>query len=1537
MPGPVERWLDSFMCSQFANVFELHGFRTIESVCYLQGIHLQSMQIPPKFWDVILRNVHGLKLSYGESNQYILSKTQLTNPEESFHQRYEMMHPNMDRQHNMMDSVPCSTGFTGSFNYRTTSTETSPFHKSSNIQHDVITSDFSKYPYQHGMQETNTSQVGKATTMPTSQNYNLHGNVAGSNSLSHPAMRQSHPHLRNAGQNPQDVANNILQMANSSYPTNNTVQVPLSQNRTSPYHRQSQFGIQHLNSFLQHEGEFNQSQFPMQGMASHIQHQRQEYGASPVSPASANMIASPHSQHSGSFSHAGSSPCQMNSPGGASVRSSASDYVADQWCSPIHQPMMDSPMSQQHMAQQHQPNYSMSSPSLQVSAQSPQHHSPHGRMAYYHQFQYSSPTSSQCSQLSPGVTRNSPSCQNNSPGISTMYAAINRQSYSSPSPQKPFSGTLSHQSTGQVVHSAAHRVALSSSNPDDPLVSLQRLCQMSSTEVLAPQTIITHTSASPNCSKFVRSHSKKGMKTDFYESDPGKDVLECVKPCDPLLNKSISDSKDFAKTTSKTETADNELNISRKRVSDTTDTCCQPKKMMLKRAAFDNPEVPEKADMSQEVDNSLSSVNLLANHESTIRESTHSILQDLNTDNSIEHVNDSQYSVNRLEICVRDQTFSMNSSDTSGSHITEKSKHGNETVDDYKDNLSSSKKDSVNEESTVSGNSTSDGSSGNIVTSICLEHCKKEKSNIDLVQSNIAKMCKNVPVNIMELKNTIGKIQSLQQTEKSSRMRVGSAGSPSDTSGTSDYDGDDLHNGEQRFSDLDDTCMVDGLASSNSCDSEDVVDAVVISKWTDKTNCSVATRRKVDTDSLSGLHFSNRNHSRGLSRVSLDFCQGDSDVDSLAYPSPEGCDTVDGPIGVDNENGTMSVVSCGRVRSRKTPVKYKDTSFFQGDFVFVEEEEEYLPKNQTKKRLIKTSIPMDVNHNTKKNGHFAKKDNKCENNVKSPEKKADASNKSKQTRSPSKQKAEKNLRDTLNRLTKETVKQYCKVKKIKIPKKEKDDRSESESEKEEEKCSQQARNKTPVLTQSSFSKARGSPVKNEVVTRKASRTSKSPSLDDANKTNIVNGVANEKTATPAKVTIAVPSKVSETPLRKNSISKVTPKEDEKIIIEITSDSSDENTESKTGKDTNNSDDRLKAKCEPDIICVESEINSESNDFKFSLVEDDIIYNLDDQKLDVDEIGKIEDTSETKNCVLKSEFPKHVTSKQSKKKSKSVKANKRKAFEEDDPDFEMGPKKKAFKSITANEKEIKKKKDTRDKWANFKGPKVVFEGEKETPDRCFVVNDPFDEIEAKGSNRSKLITQNVTRIEISNLPSDKSVLAPSSDNLQSEQWVCALCGKHSSYKFLGDLFGPYTVETMSTDLLDLSPQMNSSKKRRVEDQPGTGKKRGQRSCSVSMDTSEWKEVWVHESCSIYSDGVFLIGNKIYGLQEAVRIASQTPCSVCGENGAMIGCLNKGCQQKYHHVCAQETDCFLDEENFSLLCPKHKVKKLKQLEAMSTSLD
>lgn len=34
-----------------------------------------------------------------------------------------------------------------------------------------------------------------------------------------------------------------------------------------------------------------------------------------------------------------------------------------------------------------------------------------------------------------------------------------------------------------------------------------------------------------------------------------------------------------------------------------------------------------------------------------------------------------------------------------------------------------------------------------------------------------------------------------------------------------------------------------------------------------------------------------------------------------------------------------------------------------------------------------------------------------------------------------------------------------------------------------------------------------------------------------------------------------------------------------------------------------------------------------------------------------------------------------------------------------------------------------------------------------------------------------------------------------------------------------------------------------------------------------------------------------------------------CSICKERGAMVGCLHKGCTQKYHYICAAEKGRFI----------------------------
>ncbi|XP_048356859.1 transcription factor 20 isoform X2 [Sphaerodactylus townsendi] len=94
--------------------------------------------------------------------------------------------------------------------------------------------------------------------------------------------------------------------------------------------------------------------------------------------------------------------------------------------------------------------------------------------------------------------------------------------------------------------------------------------------------------------------------------------------------------------------------------------------------------------------------------------------------------------------------------------------------------------------------------------------------------------------------------------------------------------------------------------------------------------------------------------------------------------------------------------------------------------------------------------------------------------------------------------------------------------------------------------------------------------------------------------------------------------------------------------------------------------------------------------------------------------------------------------------------------------------------------------------------------------------------------------------------------------------------------------------------------------------------------LPLDSNEF---WVHEGCILWANGIYLVCGRLYGLQEAVEIAKEMKCSHCQEAGATLGCYNKGCSFRYHYPCAIDADCLLNEENFSVRCPKHKNKMVK----------
>uniref|UniRef100_A0A087YLP9 Si:dkey-94l16.4 n=1 Tax=Poecilia formosa TaxID=48698 RepID=A0A087YLP9_POEFO len=196
-------------------------------------------------------------------------------------------------------------------------------------------------------------------------------------------------------------------------------------------------------------------------------------------------------------------------------------------------------------------------------------------------------------------------------------------------------------------------------------------------------------------------------------------------------------------------------------------------------------------------------------------------------------------------------------------------------------------------------------------------------------------------------------------------------------------------------------------------------------------------------------------------------------------------------------------------------------------------------------------------------------------------------------------------------------------------------------------------------------------------------------------------------------------------------------------------------------------------------------------------------------------------------------------------------------------------------------------------------------------------------------------------------------------------VCCLCGRSANSIDLGDLHGPYypegyrpntkapaNVSGLKDDEEDSSYSDSSSSTTRARRWAAPLKQKGllgsrkwssgrisspaakrARSDGGLADAEDWYsppvlpvepcEYWLHEDCGIWSAGVFLVRGKVYGLEEAVKVAQETMCSACHNPGATLGCFFKGCPNKYHYRCALESDCVLVEDNFSMKCKKHKL--------------
>jgi len=210
-----------------------------------------------------------------------------------------------------------------------------------------------------------------------------------------------------------------------------------------------------------------------------------------------------------------------------------------------------------------------------------------------------------------------------------------------------------------------------------------------------------------------------------------------------------------------------------------------------------------------------------------------------------------------------------------------------------------------------------------------------------------------------------------------------------------------------------------------------------------------------------------------------------------------------------------------------------------------------------------------------------------------------------------------------------------------------------------------------------------------------------------------------------------------------------------------------------------------------------------------------------------------------------------------------------------------------------------------------GPIVRLYGSKDSPTSCSVVcgaRDAEDETSARLKQKHVVLN---------------SSCYPTSFQLQdSVPWKCVFCQQGSSYRTLGDLFGPYYAKSDSSGKSDdvvCQSSPSKSRSRSAKQSPESGfttvsknsKRRRQllqkyvpsvarkspKKSTRSPDKGVPSEIWLHEDCAVWTNGICLSPTgQLCGLEAAVTVSLQTVCSyfiACSEYCCVVELTLRAC--------------------------------------------
>ena len=1363
--------------------------------------------------------------------------------------------------------------------------------------------------------------------------------VQGSMSPNPMTVQQAHPHLRNRGQNPQEVANNILQMT-SNYPTQHTVQVPLSKNRSAPYQvpprshfsmppsQMSDTPFQGQMNELPFQGQMLESQFQGQ-MGQQLDYQSnknfvypntsphmQMNNASPVSP-NPSMMQSPHSHHSGQNMPNSSPHGSVHSPAPGSIRSPASD------CSAARSPMltaqpMTSPQGinyQQMTSHSHQSHHGVpgNSPvpmNQQLQVNVPSNSSSHRTHGSYSEH-LASPNNQQFPHHSTQFSPNSNPMH--SPGrfsnISSPYTPGSKASHHSPN--QSFAATSTGSQYLSNTGSSNNAKTPEKVGGSSPLRSLQKLCMLPERQVVDPKSVVNDSCVpSPKPSTYSKNSEPGAGWQDTSLGNKGsvgepasKSTQACTNDnnCIPVQDSSISGASDKIDSVAK-QSGPNEVKANEENAKEKSEIADEPAKESQpvdtnKRVIIGNKTPsPEKANTEkaktcevpvEEVKRQPKKEMLLrAAQEDAFKQQQETMSKTDCCDSRLTEVNSvkSKNESKESELCSDIHKQSANVVFASENNVNDTSSEKEPEPSAVNENVSVVEKSEVTETE----------KSEPLVNDILKESDHKE-DNVNSESSNVAPKRKSVgscsdETSEFELQDHIG----------------------CDDLNNSHISDESVNTEKENIMDYDNTL---GVENNRTAKTNEIKSAIIVENGCKVKLPSSPHWKKSRLNDLQALQhdnnqsngeiesvnvkrdiFKHKKKSRVVCRTkrvrkpvncNMEVNGHDSDSEGAYHSNLSDIDIANG-------DGTITVAK-RTSRLRKQPLKYKDASFLQCDFIFAEEEEneeiDYEPKKKCKKLQnltpdesiedTKNSDGIDVKH---KNGKLPFQKNglskthqqtKGDNNAIVIKKRV--------VNSKPNSKTVKNSKGTESQCV-VTPENIC-------------DTNSKEINNETAGALDSVNNDDDKGLCDNDSPPNSCDMK-ETPLRENTKTEGDSNVQVNNLAKTVQKVSNRNVPrSRVKKTSSVKEKTDSKPLPQHSDKSekqtktnketdqgdtvdgvVSVKEEQAVIVDLDGVIKPVDPDDKNGIDT-------------------ADLKKEESVKDFDEVTVDLTFSDDEMGNDSSELvngsNSVKHEVEESKPVIKSRprvKNKHkavIKSDKQRAKLKGSKANQRNKkrrskkknnIYDHDSDYEAGPKAESFKSLKLSKTQDLVSKKKKHEKSLFKGPMIRVKGSKECPEKCDVLNQPFSEGDLK-ANKTKTVVQ--SSIEISHLPSDRSVFIPCAESEESDNWVCVLCGKHSSYKFTGDLFGPYTLDVpMEGEKLfpSVKPSVASrgSRSKSVESNSASGQssrsgKGGQRS---SKEANPWKEVWVHEYCALWADGVFLIGTKIYGLQEAAKIACKT---------------------------------------------------------------